>query len=577
MKLIKILDFKNYDLTNVITPVKHDVLRQLLVETGYDKGKTQFIVDGFKYGFTLGYDGPKNVRLRAPNLKLRVGDEIELWNKVMKEVKLGRYAGPYDKIPCEFYIQSPIGLVPKDGGKNTRLIFHLLYLKRPHSTSVNANTPEHLCKVQYPDFPDAVRLCMKMAGHSNLPVFLSKMDVSAAFHNLGILGKEWKYLIMKARSPFDGKWKFFVEKCLSFGASISCKNFQEFSNAIAHIVRVKTNWDLINFLDDYLFAELFAQICNRQMEAFMSICREICLPISPEKTVFATTLIVFLGFMIDTLNRRVMVPCEKLARGLNMINFVLEKCKIKAASRRKITIGQLQKICGFLNFLGRAIVPGRAFTRQLYAHLENFNLLPHHHMRITDKICLDLVMWSKFLTHQTAYCREFTDFSKKIKLKNIYFAMDASKNDSLGFGGHCGKFWMQQAWLGAVTRLNPSIQFLELYALVARVLAWIQMFKNQSVIVYTDNKSRSIHSMVNKTTSGCKRCMVLVRILVMHCLKLNVRLRARYIETKHNKIANSLSRFQKFYFNKLALKAGLYETPTPVPKILWPVNKIWLQ
>ena len=34
-------------------------------------------------------------------------------------------AGPFDEIPFEYYIQSPVGLVDKDKGRDTRLIFHL--------------------------------------------------------------------------------------------------------------------------------------------------------------------------------------------------------------------------------------------------------------------------------------------------------------------------------------------------------------------------------------------------------------------------------------------------------------------
>ena len=44
----------------------------------------------------------------------------------MKEVKVGRYCRPFEQIPYANYIQSPIGLVPKAGGK-MRLIFHLSY------------------------------------------------------------------------------------------------------------------------------------------------------------------------------------------------------------------------------------------------------------------------------------------------------------------------------------------------------------------------------------------------------------------------------------------------------------------
>ena len=108
----------------------------------------------------IGYRGTSNVIREAPNLKLTVGDETILWNKVMKEVKEKRYAGPYKKPPFKSYIQSPIGLVPKDHGKDVRLIFHLSYPRNPKSglkESLNANTPEHLSSVKYKDFDQVVR------------------------------------------------------------------------------------------------------------------------------------------------------------------------------------------------------------------------------------------------------------------------------------------------------------------------------------------------------------------------------------------------------------------------------------
>ena len=72
----------------------------------------------------------------------------------MVEVKTKRYAGPFEKVPYKYFIQSPIGLVPKDKGKKTRLIFHLSYPKT--GDSVNSGIPEDLCSVEYPDFMDAV-------------------------------------------------------------------------------------------------------------------------------------------------------------------------------------------------------------------------------------------------------------------------------------------------------------------------------------------------------------------------------------------------------------------------------------
>ena len=116
--------FQNYDLKNIVTPVNWKVFNGLLKEASYPDRDREFLINGFRYGFDLGYKCDTKVKIKAPNLKFRVGNETLLWNKVMKEVKLKRYAGPYEKIPYKSeYIQSPIGLVPKDDRKDVRLIF----------------------------------------------------------------------------------------------------------------------------------------------------------------------------------------------------------------------------------------------------------------------------------------------------------------------------------------------------------------------------------------------------------------------------------------------------------------------
>ena len=95
----KTLYYENYDLRSIKTPVDADKFQQLLEESQYDKLETEFVCNGFRNGFELEYAGPKCIRQKSQNLKLRVGSKLELWNKVMKEVKLERYAGPYETIP----------------------------------------------------------------------------------------------------------------------------------------------------------------------------------------------------------------------------------------------------------------------------------------------------------------------------------------------------------------------------------------------------------------------------------------------------------------------------------------------
>ena len=227
-----------------------DRLKHLFDISGYERVKADFLISGFKDGFSLGYEGPRKIKRLAPNLKFTIGNETILWNKVMKEVREKRYAGPFEKPPFEYFIQSPIGLVPKDNGKDTRLIFHLSYPRG--GDSVNSDTPEEICKVKYPDLNEAVKLILQEGKFCKM----AKSDMKAAFRNLGISKRFWPYLLMKARSPIDKKFYYFVDKCLPFGSSISCAHFQAFSNGIAFLVQHFTGKKVVNYLDDYLFVAL---------------------------------------------------------------------------------------------------------------------------------------------------------------------------------------------------------------------------------------------------------------------------------------------------------------------------------
>ena len=313
----------------------------------------------------------------------------------MKEVKVKRYAGPFKQIPFEDYIQSPIGLVPKNSGRDVRLIFHLSYLK--DGDSVNLQTPKELSSVQYPSFDDVVHRCLEEIKFleslldSTKPVleniFVGKSDMRSAFRNLGIRPDQTKFLVMMAKSPIDGRTYYFVDKCMPFGAAISCSHFQEFSNAVAFIVKTKTGKWVINYLDDYLFVASLKIWCDNQIQMFL----DINFPVSMEKTVWGDTIVVFLGLLIDPKNRLVCVPMEKLHRGIKLISELLQ------AKKNKVTVKQIQQLCRFLNFLGRAIVPGRAFTRRLYSLTSvtksngtKLQLKAHHHIRLTKETRQDL-------------------------------------------------------------------------------------------------------------------------------------------------------------------------------------------
>ena len=124
----------------------------------------------------------------------------------------------------------------------------------------------------------------------------------------------------------------------------------------------------------------------------------------------------------------------------------------------------------------------------------------------------DLIMWMTFLQHPSVFCRPFLDFSKVIVADEIDMYNDAS--GTIGMGAVCGSAWMYKLWSRKfIKKYKPSIEYLELYAVTAAVLTWIHQFKNRRVILFCDNQS--VVDMINLTTTSCKNCMVLIRMIVL--------------------------------------------------------------
>ena len=81
--------------------------------------------------------------------------------------------------------------------------------------------------------------------------------------------------------------------------------------------------------------------------------------------------------------------------------------------------------------------------------------------------------------------------------------------------------------------------------------------------------------MINNTTSGCKACMKLIRLLVLNCLKWNRRVTVKYVKSADNILADSVSRekWKVFWTNA---PRNTRKLPDEVPEILMPPEKFWI-
>ena len=185
---------------------------------------------------------------------------------------------------------------------------------------------------------------------------------------------------------------------------------------------------------------------------------------------------------------------------------------------------------------------------------------------------LDLQIWLQFLNNQSIFCRPLTHFTV-ISAEDIDMYTDSSRNQNLGCGGVCNNDWFMTKWEdGFIQNCQPSIGYLELYAVTVAIINWIHRFEGKVVSLFCDNMS--VVHMINSQTSNCKNCMVLIRFIALKGMLHNVIIKAKHVTTKNNIVSDCLSRLKYQKFRELT--GNKYnEHPTPIPHELWPVSKIY--
>ena len=424
---------------------------------------------------------------------------------------------------------------------------------------------------------------LKGAGIEHGTVFYGKTDCSNVFRLVPVLISQCFLLGMMAIHPQTGKKHYFIYKCLPFVSSRSCAIFQEFSDALAFIAKAKMIRDqivdnpaLTNYLDDFLFIALQMAICNTMMQTFLGVCQQIGCPISADKMEWGTEIIVFLAMLLNGKVHIVSIPHDKIVKTLILLQWVIEK--------RKVTIKFIQQLTGTLNFLNRAIVPGRAFTRGMYSKLKITDargqmLKQHHHVWLKKDFVQDCKVWQYFLQHanKVQLCRQFCEFqdNSSVTFKTLDIYLDASLNASLGFGAIFQNKWIVGQWPQKfVKTYKPSIEFLELYALAMALMVWksCEQLNNCRIQIFCDNEA-VIH-MVNNFASSCEKCRKLIRLLALQGIQLSRRVRVKYIRSKKNILSDALSRLDFNCFWKHAPK-GTNQKPDQLSATLWLITKVW--
>ena len=272
---------------------------------------------------------------------------------------------------------------------------------------------------------------------------------------------------------------------------------------------------------------------------------------APEKTVGPSFVLSFAGIELDTQNMEARLPSDKLTKCRDSIQHFLR--------RKKITLRELQSLIGLLNFTCSVIVPGRTFLRRLI-NLTVGVKRPRYFIRLNRETKSDLKLWLNFLESYNGKSF-FLDYNWLSSAK-LHLYTDAA--GSLGYGAVFGSHWLYGQWPS--NWLGRNIIVLEMFPIVISLSIWASELANKCVLFHTDNLG--LVDVINKKTTKDNKLIVLLRELVLQCLKHNILFRAVHVPGVLNVKADALSRLQVTKFKSLG--QGMDHEQTLVPPHLLP-------
>ena len=513
------------------------ILEQFL--EGYSAPEKQFLIGGFTNGFHVPFDGNLKFRDCKNLLSARRLPHI-LKNKIIAEIEAKRVVGPFDKPPFEHFQVSPLGLVPKHEAGEFRVIHHLSF---PEGASVNDGIDQEHKTVHYQNIDDAITLIKKF-GQGSL---MAKADIAHAYKLVPVSQESFKLMGFKVGE------KYFYDKTLPMGLSVSCQWFELFSSALHWILEHKFGvTGTVHILDDFIFVTPpnFQQ-CNQALESFLRMCNETGIPVKHSKTVRPCHCLTFLGIELDTWLMEARLPVDKIQKIRSLLR--------DYSSRTKLKLVEIQSLVGLLNFACSVVVPGRCFLRRLIQLTKGVRKA-HYRIRITSSAKSDMRIWLLFIEQYN--CKSFFLADKWESSEVLKLFTDAS---NVGYGGVFQKSWFYGRWPRSFEKYHITVK--ELFPIVIALESWGHLIANKCIEFYTDNEAVSV--IINSQTSRDETLMNLLRRLVLCTLKHNIMFRSKCLLGRLNVLPDMLSRLQIDEFRKIAV--GMNSQPETLNRVDWEI------
>ena len=462
---------------------------------------------------------------------------LALKEYVDKERAAGHLLGP---VPGACVHISRMGVIPKGHVPGRWRV--ITDLSNPPGASVNDGIDTDLCSLKYVTV-DKVAEIVHRLGRGAL---MAKVDIEAAYRLVPVHSEDRPLLGVQINN------ECFCDGMLPFGLRSAPKIFTALADALEWCIRRQGVDFVFHYLDDFIIlGRPGLSQCGDDLKSLQEVCSTLGVPLAAHKQEGPTTCLTFLGIEIDSVERTLRLPEEKLRRLMVTLH--------EWGDRTSCTRRELESLAGLLSHACKVVHPGRSFLQRMFDLLsgtEQPGSRPFHYVRLNLEFRSDLAWWRMFLQPWNGVGL----IHKAVLSPQFVCTSDAS--GSWGCGAWYGLEWFQLEWDQVAAPWDITAK--ELLPIVIASTVWGRRWSGAVVQFYCDNQA--VVAVVQSRTSTDSHMMNLLRMLSFFEAHFGLRLQCEHIEGEKNVEADALSRDNLSLFFSLIKQAS--KVPVHLPSEL---------
>lgn len=346
--------------------------------------------------------------------------------------------------------------------------------------------------------------------------WMAKIDLHQAYFHLPIARSHQRYL----RLLFNGK--LYQMTCLPFGLNSAPKAFATLTNWIAQLMRERGIRVLV-YLDDFILAHQNRYTLQTHVAIAVDLLVSLGWKINKDKSVLAPQKsIEFLGVVWDTWKNVKYLP-QRLKLKLN--NLILD-----ALQSQSLSLDQLQKIIGTLNFASFVVLRGRLNYRALQVHANALlKAPPRTKTQLGPQAISELLWWqTNFETPSVIHN----------PLPSHYLTTDAS---DIGWGAKLDNKSLQGTWTASEKALHCNQK--ELIAIIKVLREHGHYLSSKALLIQCDNKT-AVSYLRNEGGTKSRALGDLTREALALLDRYRIHMTIYHLPGNYNSDADHLSRYK---------------------------------